>query len=170
MKIGYKSDIHLDFWIGGANNENKIERFVKKILSPKEMDVLIIAGDLGHYNYQNFLLLKVLKKWTKKILFVLGNHDFYLVSNSQKNRYKTSFKRIKEFKEMVSSLEDVYLLDGEMIEIGGVKFFGANSWYDFSVALKKRYSLEYIRKTWEGIMNDAKKIIPKIEPIKNSHS
>ncbi len=165
MKIGFKSDIHLDFWIGISNNEVKIERFVKKILAPKEMDVLIIAGDLGHYNYQSYLLLKVLKKWAKKILVVLGNHDFYLVSRSQISKYKTSLNRVLEFKEMIKSLEDVYLLNGNIIEISGIKFLGTMSWYDFSYALKKGYSLDYIREIWEGIMNDAKKIIPKIDPV-----
>jgi predicted phosphohydrolase len=165
MRIGYKSDIHLDFWIGTSNNEKKIENFVKKILSPRELDVLIIAGDLGHYNYQNYLLLKVLKKWAKTILLCLGNHDFYLVSDTQINKYKTSFNRVAEFKEMVDSLDGVYLLDGEVVEIEGVRFLGVNGWYDFSLALKAGYSIEEVYAKWELIMNDSKKIIPKINPL-----
>ncbi|MEO1958476.1 MAG: metallophosphoesterase [Nautiliaceae bacterium] len=165
MKIGYKSDIHLDFWIGTSNNERKFENFVKKILSPKEFDVLIIAGDLGHYNHQNYFLLKILKKWTKNILLCLGNNDFYLVSKAQINKCETSFNRVAEFKEMVASLDGVYLLDGELVEIGEVRFLGVNGRYDFSLALKAGYRVEEVYAKWELIMNDSKKIIPRINPL-----
>ena len=165
MKIGFKSDIHLDFWVGDTTNINKIENFIKKILSPKEMDVLIIAGDLGHYNYQNSLFLKSLKKYAKKILITFGNHDLYLVSKKQKEKYKTSFNRLNEFLEMISEIDDVYFLDGEVIEIDGIRILGAGGWYDFSYGIKHGYSLEFMQKSWENLMNDAKKIIPKIDPV-----
>jgi len=165
MTIGFKSDIHLDFWIKNSNNPSKIKNFIKKILSPISMDVLIIAGDLGHYNYQNYLLLKELKNYAKNILIVFGNHDLYLVSNSQKEKYKTSFNRLDEFKKMVSEIEGVYFLDGDVVEIDGVRFAGAGCWYDFSYAIKKGYSLGYVYNMWLTVMNDAKKIIPLINPV-----
>jgi predicted MPP superfamily phosphohydrolase len=162
MKIGYKSDIHLDFWVGDTGKEEKIEEFVRNILSPQEMDVLIIAGDLGHFNYQNFLLLKILKKWAKKILFCFGNHNLYLVDNE---KYKNSFERLAKLKEMVSTLEEVYFLDGDIVEMEGIKFLGAGGWYDLSYGVKHGYSLEYLKREWEIIMNDSRMIVPKLDVV-----
>ena len=49
MLIDYVSDLHLDFWY----NPNKSpDNFIKSVLKPKGGDVLILAGDLSHYNWQ----------------------------------------------------------------------------------------------------------------------
>jgi DNA repair exonuclease SbcCD nuclease subunit len=165
MKICFKSDIHLDFWVGNTNSPSKIREFVSEILKPVEMDVLIIAGDLGHFNFQNALLLDELKKYAKKILITFGNHDLYLVTSEQIEKYENSFNRLNEFKEMIKHIPEVYFLDGELMEINGFKILGAGGWYDFSYEIKHGYSLDYMRKSWEKTMNDSRKIIPKIDPI-----
>jgi predicted MPP superfamily phosphohydrolase len=165
MKIGFKSDIHLDFWVGINGGREEIKRFIKKILIPKPMDVLIIAGDIGHYNHQNYILLNELRNWADTVLVCLGNHDYYLLSSLEIEKYKNSFNRVKELKEMINSLDGVYLLEGEVFEIGGVRILGSGGWYDLSYGIKHGYSLSYMKKMWEEIMNDAKRIIPKIDPV-----
>ena len=168
MKIGYKSDIHLDFWVKNTNQKKKIENFIKKMLAPQKMDVLIIAGDLGHFNYQNILLIEVLREYASSVLVSFGNHDLYLVSKKQKEKYKSSFNRLLEFKEMLKKFDNVFFLDGDLVEIDGVRFLGAGGWYDFSLALKYGISLDRVYKEWESVMNDAKMIVPKINPVEFS--
>jgi len=161
MKIAYKSDIHLDFWVK-ETNRNKIKDFVKNILFPKTADILIIAGDLGHNNFQNALMLEELKKYFGAILVTYGNHDLYLLN--QKDKYKTSYARIQEMKEYIRYIDGVYFLDGDIADVGGVKILGAAGWYDFSYAIRHGISLEVVRGQWEVIMSDSKNIYPKIDP------
>ncbi len=165
MKIGFKSDIHLDFWIGSETKDSIIEKFIEEKLSPKKMDVLILAGDLGHFNEQNVKLIKALKRYAEVILIVFGNHDYYLITQEQFLKYKNSFNRIKEFKRALREINGVFVLEGEVFNINGISFLGTGGWYDFSYAIKHGYSLEYIQEVWDEIMNDAKKIVPKINPV-----
>jgi DNA repair exonuclease SbcCD nuclease subunit len=163
MKIGIKSDIHLDFWVGDEVGEREIEKFVYEVLKPQKADVLILAGDIGHYNYQNFLLIKILSRYSK-VFVVYGNHDLYLI-DSEKEKFKFSFNRLDEFKNMLKDLENVYFFDGDLIEVGGIKFLGIAGWYDFSLGIKYGYSLEFLINSWQEYMNDSRFIFPKIDPI-----
>ncbi|WP_456470967.1 metallophosphoesterase family protein [Caminibacter sp.] len=158
MKIGFKSDIHLDFWLPLYGS---IDSFIKEILKPQEADVLIIAGDLGHYNDQNILLLKKLKNFFKNILVTFGNHDFYLLDK----KFNTYKERIEDLKNNINSIEGIYFLDGDFLEIEGVGFAGAGGWYDFSLAVKHGYPLEKVKLFWHYFMNDAKNIKPEIDPV-----
>ena len=163
MKIAYKSDIHLDFWVK-EKNRNKIKDFIKNILFPKTADVLIIAGDLGHDNLQNALFLEEIKKYYGVVLVTFGNHDLYLLDEESLNKYKTSHARLSELKEYIRFIEGVYFLDGDIADVAGIKILGAGGWYDFSYAVRHGISLEVIRGQWEVIMSDAKYIHPKIDP------
>ncbi len=165
MKIGFKSDIHLDFWI---KDLSEIDEFIKDVLNPQVSDVLILAGDIGHYNEQNVVLIEKLSKYSK-IFLTYGNHDLYLLPD-EKLKYSNSFKRLDDFKSMVSKIEGVYFFDGDLIEIDGVNFLGSAGWYDFSLGLKHGYSLNYMRENWEIIMNDSRMIFPKIDPVNFSFS
>jgi Icc-related predicted phosphoesterase len=158
------SDIHLDFYIDVRNPEQKmrkkIKEFVTTILPEKPQKVLVIAGDLGHYNHQNLWLLEELKNHYDYIILVSGNHDYYLVSSSVKSKYKAnSHKRNNEMREMASKIDGVHYLDGNIIEIDGVKYGGVGMWYDFSYGIKylglRKDSLFY---QWRQIMNDSKLI------------
>jgi predicted phosphodiesterase len=164
MKIGFKSDIHLDFWIGYTQKRSDIEKFALEILKPQECDVLILAGDIGHYNFQNVWLIEFLAKFSK-VFVTYGNHDLYLINEKAFEKYKTSFNRLKEFENLLNNIENVYFFDGNIVEIGGVKFLGIAGWYDLSLGLKYGYSLEFMRKAWEETMNDSRLIYPKIDPV-----
>lgn len=159
------SDIHLDFYIDVRKSEakmrKKISEFVTSILPDEsEWKVLVIAGDLGHYNHQNVFLLEELKKYYKNIVLVSGNHDYYLVSSNVQNKYKNnSMKRILEMRKNASKIEGVQYLDGQMIEIDNVKYGGVGMWYDFS------YGNQFLGKSttslyslWKYLMNDSKLI------------
>jgi len=163
MKIGFKSDIHLDFWVKETKRAS-IRDFIKKILMPKTADVLILAGDLGHNNVQNALFLEEIKNYFGAVFLTFGNHDLYLLGDDVK-KYKTSYARISEMKEFVRFIEGVYFLDGDLAEVGDISILGAGGWYDFSYALRHGISLSVIRGQWEILMNDAKHIYPKIDSV-----
>jgi len=160
MKIAYKSDIHLDFWVKEVNRSS-IKDFIKNILFPKPADVLILAGDIGHNNLQNALFLEEIKKYFGVVLVTFGNHDLYVLNNL----YDSSLARLNEFKEFVKLIDGVFFLEGEIAQVGELKILGSGGWYDFSFAIKHGLSLEVIRGQWEIIMSDARYIIPKIDPV-----
>lgn len=154
LKIDYISDLHLDFYIKSKNPDDKkaklgIIEFIGFILNRAlpPGDVLIIAGDLGHYNSQIRLLLIELKKIYKHVIVTFGNHDLYMISNNIMKKYKgKSENRLIELEEICREL-DVHYLNGQVIEIDGVRIGGTGSWYD----LKTSEDLVL----WNKIMNDS---------------
>ncbi|MEO1923501.1 MAG: metallophosphoesterase, partial [Nautiliaceae bacterium] len=158
MKIGFKSDIHLDFWLPLYGD---IDSFIKEVLKPQKADVLIIAGDIGHYNDQNILLLEKLQEFFDYILITFGNHDLYLIDN----KFKTYKERLEGLKSRIKSLKKVYFLDGDLMEIERVGFVGAGGWYDFSLAVKHGYQFDKVKLFWRYFMNDSKNIKPEIDPV-----
>lgn len=155
------SDIHLDFWVEYSSNHIKqnqrLDKFVHIILPEEPSELLVIAGDLGHYNKQNFIFLEKLKEHYKYILLVAGNHDYYLVTKSIKNKYKrNSIHRFQEMKIMAEQIPGVLFLDGNTIEIGGITFGGAGMWYDFQYGIHQlNIDVKKIYDSWKSISNDS---------------
>lgn len=148
------SDIHLDFWIRGMGISG-IDPFVKSLLPQEISNVLVIAGDLGHSNDQNYHLLKALKNYYAHILVIAGNHDYYLVNSKERYKHHTSIKRWTQMKELMSSLENVIALEGNRCEIDGVRFGGTGMWYDFSYGIQVLgRSLSFMLEHWASRMND----------------
>lgn len=165
MIIDYISDLHVDFYMD--NDQQNIEYFKKsrfhEIFLNKNGEVLIIAGDIGHFNDQNIFALKTIKELYgyKKIFFVLGNHDYYLLSECVVNEYKeNSYNRINEMKKLCDELEDIHILSGDVIEYKGIKFGGSGLWYDgkylqrFDMTLTK----DGINDLWKRKIMDANAI------------
>ena len=162
MKVAFISDSHEDFWISAKLSGHKllttIENFVDEVLKPKEADILVIAGDTSHYNNQTEMMLRYLasKKMYKKIFVTFGNHNLYLVSNSQESKYKKSWNKVLELKQMCEAIETVEFLDGNIVEVDGVRIGGCSMWYDFSYG-KKIGNLDDFQmlQKWKSVMNDA---------------
>ncbi len=167
MKIDILSDLHLDFYFKPhlTISENIISLFGQIFTdnATREIgDVLIIAGDIGHYNEQNIEILKILQKeFYKHIVCVLGNHDYYLVNSEAKYTFETdSFKRVKHMRDLINKEKNMYCLDGEVIDIEGIKFGGADSWYDGNYVKKyfTQFDNNHINLLWNGNMNDSRLI------------
>ena len=116
MIIDILSDLHFDYYFKQFNNSNKD---VKKVYDRYFLhdgraagDVLVVAGDLGHYNSQNIILLKMIKKIYeyRAIICVLGNHDYYLDGLVARDDYENSFIRAKELIELINSQNGIYFL------------------------------------------------------------
>lgn len=154
------SDTHIDFYLKPTDNDEKLntkmDEFIQRLLPENPQKVLVIAGDLGHYERQNKLFIQKLKEFYKHIILVSGNHDYYLETQSIKNKYKrNSLNRIKEMKKFSSEIGNVHYLDGEIIEIDGVKYGGVGMWYDFSYGEKVLGACkENIYLLWWNAMND----------------
>jgi len=157
------SDIHLDSYKIGMLTKH-LESFCKHTLKvPKDIDVITIAGDLGHYNNDNKNLLQYLSDtYEVPVLFTGGNHDLYLVSNKQKYKYNCdSFTRLNDMIEWADSKDTIHYLDGDTITIKGVTFGGVMGWYDGSYG---GYDKEGLTDLWRYWMNDSKLILDKGDP------
>jgi len=96
MKVDILSDLHLDFYFKPhLTTAENVASFFELIFTDHKTrkigDVLIIAGDIGHYNKQNIEVLKTLQKeFYKHIICVLGNHDYYLIGSESKYTFENN--------------------------------------------------------------------------------
>jgi Icc-related predicted phosphoesterase len=162
MKIDYISDIHLDFHCTELNGQapkfkKQLDKFVDTI-KPNHHDVLIIAGDLGHYYSQDSKFLLKMKEFYKDVIVVPGNHDMYLVSKSIRSKYQyNSWNRILEMKKFCAD-NDIIYLDGNTKVINGVSFAGGGMAWDGSYGKKIEEDCtdEELLGHWELVMNDSR--------------
>ena len=168
MKVDYISDVHLDFWVKEKNPENykldkQINDFIDNTLFAKGGDVLILAGDTGHYYHQDSRFLLLLKEHYEHIILVHGNHDMYLVSSGQQKKYLYDSKnRILEMKRFCRETPGLHYLDGDVICIEGYKFGGAGMSWDKSFLEKLTGEVpnnESVLSQYKSVMNDARLIM-----------
>lgn len=159
MKFDITSDLHLDFFLNFRTslNDKKLSRYCSEVLFSEghvHSEVLLVAGDLGHYNYQAKALFEYLvKHYYKKVIFVVGNHDYYLISNNIIQKYGNSRNRVKELKEMFADNENIHMLDGDIIEYNGIRIGGCGMWYDGSYCNKVNLFCNPLA-LWKEKLND----------------
>lgn len=107
MKIQIASDLHLD---------HKLNR--NRFMLAKNVDLLIIAGDLGHALETHVDFIKMYAPKVK-IIFVKGNHDPIHSSVEATDAFWESQK-----------IENFFYLNNKTIEINGVHFIGTTLWSD----------------------------------------
>ena len=171
MDIDYISDLHIDNYIKEIdvdtnNHENNINHF-NTIFFNKEnrkRKLLLISGDFANKNKFTFFALRVLEKYYyDMVVFILGNHDYFVSKKEiEDGKYKDSFDRIEEVKTFTQNSQSLFYLDGNIIEIEGIKIGGCNSWYDGSFAYNyaKYFVMDEItiNNLWNEFMPDAKAI------------
>jgi len=145
MKIDYTSDCHLDFWIDEMNPGNKMNRQIEVYCERTGIlggDVLILAGDIGHYFIQDTTFLKYVNSLYEHVLVVSGNHDKYLISNKLREKYKyNSFNRVQEMKTFCEQ-ESIHFLDGNVVTIDSVKIAGTGMSWDLSYLMRNEKSFD----------------------------
>lgn len=120
LQIDYISDLHLDFYI---KNSNDIEEFISKNIKPKvNGELLILAGDITANLNLLVNFLELLKVNYSKIIFCLGNHEYYNKIENVKNLIK------------LYNSGDIILLDRSSINKGltnykGFTIAGDTMWY-----------------------------------------
>jgi predicted phosphodiesterase len=167
LSISILSDLHIDSYFP-LSAEPISEIAVRKVFEPifkTKADVLVIAGDLGHYNHQAHQIMKWLRAlYFKNIICVLGNHDYYLVNRIMMDDFnENSFERVSVLRTELNAIEGVYCLDGNVVEIEGVRFGGCDSWYDGQYWLSNLnthylYCDHHIQEHWKLTMPDASAI------------
>ena len=116
MNIAYINDLHIDHHIKYNKNKEKFYKSIKSFIINlineshlNEKDVLIIAGDLSHYNDISHLVLEIFSQYFNIVFFVPGNHDYYLISNSQLNKHESSLNRVKNLIYQCYDLKNVVI-------------------------------------------------------------
>ena len=117
MKIGYISDIHVDMGMLITDLYN---------LFDQNVDVLIIAGDIGRPIQTVSFIDMLLDTFNTTIIFVPGNHDYYNYTNMTVEDVNAFYKQ-----EFIDDNVHV-LVNGEKINIYGVNFVGATLWSDLA--------------------------------------
>lgn len=110
MKIALYSDLHLEF-----GTDFKPET---------DADVMILAGDI--ITFKDFKPLgKFLEGWTKPVLYLAGNHEYYTTEPIEEGRLKLQVF-LNEY-----NFPNIKFLDNEAITIQGINFFGGTMWTDY---------------------------------------
>lgn len=181
MRVHYFSDPHIDMWFPFAKiDEQRVNILFDWSLPLKKEEVLVIAGDLGHSNSQNKDFLLLLQKHFEHIVFVLGNHDYWLFPDCDAKVFNTSVERVKDMRQWAQKQPNIYCLDGDVVEINGIKFGGCDSWYDGTYYTNNDSEHNLLKIHWREWMNDSKYIdsidsysdvfaqeLPKIETVYN---
>lgn len=167
MKVDYISDIHIDFWCRETNPQHpKFHKQLEKLISILKIpetnsEVLIIAGDLGHYNHQDKEFLLKCKQYYKKIFLVRGNHDMYLIGK-QEMKYSLNWRNRAQDLKLWCNENNIDYLDGDIIEYNGKKFAGVGMSWDrsyYEYLQKRNVRNSEILEFYKNTMNDAKLIL-----------
>jgi Icc-related predicted phosphoesterase len=113
MRIQLLSDCHTEFY------DDCGEAFFAT-LDPTDVDVLIVAGDLGTSRSLGRATEILCPKYSAVIL-VPGNHEFY----------HSSFPRLQKqvFPELRALHSNLFLLENEGCTIDGQRFLGTTMWF-----------------------------------------
>lgn len=169
MRCALLGDTHFDFWLTQSFKEKHFHMHFGAMLEAAPADVLLLPGDIGHYNAQNLACLKQLQRYYKRIVVTFGNHDYYLVTHSVRDKYRygtnadanrPSEARVTEMKKMIEDAEGIDYVDGNVVEIQGIKIGGATGWYDGSLLLQRK-KYDDVNLEWRLQMNDANLIYPR---------
>ena len=118
MRVFALSDIHVDYtenarWIGNLS------------IAEYQDDVLILAGDVSDTQTQLDWCLSILTKRFKKVLFVPGNHDLWVVREDSK---KNSLQKFDDVCAVAQSAGASMQAFHEQ----GVSIIPLLGWYDYS--------------------------------------
>lgn len=163
LTVSILSDLHVDSHFPfslSAPSEESVRRVFDPIFKTSA-DVLVIAGDLGHYNHQIRQIIKWLRRiYFKNIVCVLGNHDYYLANRIMMDDFdENSLNRVNRLRNDLNEIEGVYCLNGNVVEIERVRFGGCDSWYDGQYLLHNlnphhEHDLDHVDKSWGYWIND----------------
>lgn len=134
MKILIASDLHLEHYarqnakglIGLADAGIPIP-FDRQVLASSDADVLVLAGDiltLGDRASLKWLMDFAETQFMRPVVYVLGNHEF----NGE------NLHEVRQAAKAFFSGSNIYLLDNDTLEMGGVRFVGSTLWSDYKAA------------------------------------
>lgn len=146
---------------------NEMTKFIKYLMWGDKIiasgaETIIIAGDISNFNQIAINALIIFKKHYKNVIYVLGNHEFYLIPHSLNNSFSNSLEKVDTLRILCKE-EGISLLEGDIIEIDGVKIGGTHMWYDGHYSRKNHgMTDDQFYRMWNSSMNDAKFITPNL--------
>lgn len=134
MLIDYVSDVHVSHYVPFTPSQEKwataTKKWTRELLTDKEGEVFIVAGDISEWNQQIKWFLEEASLHYERVFFVFGNHDYYLLSNNQLDKYGNSINKEKELVESVAHLTNVVHLDGFVSVYKDISIAGHSMWYN----------------------------------------
>lgn len=167
MNIYSLSDLHLEF-----HTPDTYSQFIGRVdgrfneYPPDSDSILVLAGDIfnakqawgsGAYCLAHFL--NAMHGHFTKIIFVPGNHEFYV--HPEEKRISMTNREMK-VREIMDNFE-VIMLQNEHVTINGVSFYGGTMWTDL-LSLDPGY-----RRMVFNVANDGKYIGITPEDFGNLH-
>ena len=163
MTFDYVSDIHIDFIFRNLENitEKRIRISFDSVFKTKKSDYLLVAGDSAQNPKLAIKFFDMVAKMYdyKHIFDVGGNHLLYITSRSELKRYGSSLNKLKYYKENAG--DKLTVLDGDVVEIEGVKIGGAMGWYDTAyndIIYQHSVNEPDIFTHWHRTLNDSRYI------------
>jgi Icc-related predicted phosphoesterase len=112
--INVISDVHTEFGVSPTQFENILVK----------ADITVLAGDISSRASTISPYLRVCKKFSKHVIFVCGNHEYYKGS-------------IDDDYQRVCDAEDVVFLQRKRVCVDGLWFAGATLWTKITEDAKK---------------------------------
>jgi len=113
MRVQLLSDLHLEFHADGGLS------FLQS-LDPKDVDVLVLAGDIGRGPKQIARILASLCALYPRVLFVCGNHEYY---------GSAPYKVHASLEVLDRDIANFEWLNHRTVEIDGIRFAGTPLWF-----------------------------------------
>lgn len=139
LKIDYISDLHLGFYLPMNReylfNKDDVITFVKQTIAKKYSgDILVLAGDINEIPENIVMFINECKKYYKKIFFVAGNHEYYMLDKIEFVKYFNSLEKINYLIDAFKEDEQVDFLDRNntnngLVTYEGFTFAGDTLWY-----------------------------------------
>jgi len=128
IHIQLLSDLHIEF-----RNDEIPDPL--KYITPTA-NILVLAGDIGSFYKINQLkgFLEQVCKLFEIVLYVPGNHEYYMVQNLNQFSMKILLNRLYEIEK---SIDNLYVLNQSSIIIGNVCITGCTLWSNAVVNIPK---------------------------------
>ena len=106
IQFVFISDTHL-----GSNSEKHLIK-IKELLDRTDFEFLVIGGDFFDSSSYRLETLNLIKHLARPILFITGNHEYYLKD------YDSMLKKLSEF--------GIKILDNVAVQFGGLNIIGVD--------------------------------------------
>jgi putative phosphoesterase len=124
MRIGVTSDIHTD--ISPANSQ--IISHLVNAINSAELDVFVICGDVSPNISKFYDTLSAFRDLNCKKLFIAGNHDIWILNQSDNINSSQKYSLITKFCEE----HGFHHLGDSPIIFENIGFCGTIGWYDYT--------------------------------------
>lgn len=143
MKIQVASDLHLEFFKDDLEKEKLLSSF-------KDVDVLILAGDIINFYYQKPLKalddLMQLCDNCKNVIYITGNHEYYNLNSNYVHDLLSSF-----------TVSNFHWLNNSYINIENQRFIGCTLWFEENILAAQNINDFFIIKDFDHFVFQSNK-------------